>query len=201
MNLNPKLIGETFKSANPNGKLVMAALKQLEAPVKKSVAFALKDELNKNGEAIIKVDNSEGQCVDVKISKPMVEITASSKKISSEKYTPSVIEPSFGLGRILYHILEHSYYVRPDDEQRGVLALPALLAGQKVAILPISAQEAFEPFADELSRLLSSNNISSKVDASSAALGRRYARSGKININISTKLTIKVFIVLMIQIR
>lgn len=35
-------------------------------------------------------------------------------------YTPSVIEPSFGLGRIIYCILEHSYYVRPSDEQRAV---------------------------------------------------------------------------------
>jgi hypothetical protein len=37
-----------------------------------------------------------------------------------EEYTPAVIEPSFGIGRILYGLLEHSYWVREDDEQRGV---------------------------------------------------------------------------------
>ena len=45
-----------------------------------------------------------------------------------EEYTPAVIEPSFGIGRILYGLLEHSYWVREDDEQRGVrFTRPALL--------------------------------------------------------------------------
>lgn len=35
-------------------------------------------------------------------------------------YTPNVIEPSFGLGRILYCLLEHSYWAREDDDKRGV---------------------------------------------------------------------------------
>ena len=36
------------------------------------------------------------------------------------EFQPGVIEPSFGIGRILYAILEHSYRVRPEDEQRKV---------------------------------------------------------------------------------
>ena len=36
------------------------------------------------------------------------------------EFQPGVIEPSFGIGRILYSILEHSYRVRPEDEQRKV---------------------------------------------------------------------------------
>ena len=39
------------------------------------------------------------------------------------KYIPGVIEPSFGLGRILYSVLENSYYVRPGgDASRAVSA-------------------------------------------------------------------------------
>lgn len=30
-------------------------------------------------------------------------------------YTPNVIEPSFGIDRIMYAILEHSYYEREDE--------------------------------------------------------------------------------------
>ena len=37
-----------------------------------------------------------------------------------EEFTPSVIEPSFGVGRILYSILEHNFRVRESDEQRTV---------------------------------------------------------------------------------
>lgn len=34
---------------------------------------------------------------------------------------PAVIEPSFGIGRILYSVLEHCYAVREHDEQRAVI--------------------------------------------------------------------------------
>jgi len=37
-----------------------------------------------------------------------------------EDVLPSVIEPSFGIGRILYSVLEHNYHVREGDENRGV---------------------------------------------------------------------------------
>lgn len=36
------------------------------------------------------------------------------------EYTPNVIEPSFGLGRILYVLLEHSFWCREQDVERGV---------------------------------------------------------------------------------
>ena len=32
------------------------------------------------------------------------------------RYVPNVIEPSFGIDRILYAILEHAYYERPTEE-------------------------------------------------------------------------------------
>lgn len=36
------------------------------------------------------------------------------------EFTPNVIEPSFGIGRILYSLLEHSYWAREEDAARGV---------------------------------------------------------------------------------
>ena len=34
-----------------------------------------------------------------------------------------MIEPSFGIGRILYALLEHSYWARKEDVDRGVSRL------------------------------------------------------------------------------
>ena len=59
---------------------------------------------------------------------------------------PSVIEPSFGIGRILYTILEHSFRVRVEDEQRKWLALPSLVAPISCSVLPLSGNEEFVPF-------------------------------------------------------
>jgi glycyl-tRNA synthetase (class II) len=40
--------------------------------------------------------------------------------VAVREYTPNVIEPSFGLGRILYVLLEHNFWAREQDVERGV---------------------------------------------------------------------------------
>lgn len=42
------------------------------------------------------------------------------------EFTPNVIEPSFGLGRIFYVLLEHSYWSREQDVERGVCVVAPL---------------------------------------------------------------------------
>lgn len=54
------------------------------------------------------------------------------------EFIPNVIEPSFGIGRILYCVLEHTYWAREQDAARGVLSLPALVAPIKCLIVSIS---------------------------------------------------------------
>jgi hypothetical protein len=59
--------------------------------------------------------------------------------------TPHVIEPSFGIGRIIYCILEHAYVVREaekrdnesrEDEKRAFLALSPIIAPQRFFFFP-----------------------------------------------------------------
>lgn len=96
------------------------------------------------------------------------------------EYTPSVIEPSFGIGRILYALLEHSYYTRPDDDQRAVFKFPAGIAPTKALVVPISKQKEFDPIVEKLVGLLRKAGVSSKVDNSSGSIGRRYARNDEV---------------------
>lgn len=37
-----------------------------------------------------------------------------------EEIIPNVIEPSFGIGRIMYTVFEHTFQIREGDEQRTV---------------------------------------------------------------------------------
>jgi hypothetical protein len=60
------------------------------------------------------------------------------------EYTPNVIEPSFGLGRILYTLLEHSYWSREQDIERGVRTL--LIALIESFRLIIIRDRRFFPF-------------------------------------------------------
>lgn len=66
------------------------------------------------------------------------------------EFTPNVIEPSFGIGRILYALLEHSYWARESDIQRGVLSLPVIVAPTKVLIVPISSNDSFLPAINDI---------------------------------------------------
>lgn len=50
----------------------------------------------------------------------LLEITRTNLRLSGREFVPNVIEPSFGIGRILYSLLEHSYWSRPEDVDRRV---------------------------------------------------------------------------------
>ncbi|OAA78096.1 glycyl-tRNA synthetase [Akanthomyces lecanii RCEF 1005] len=115
------------------------------------------------------------------------ELTAeicSIKKITRvenmREYTPNVIEPSFGIGRILYSILEHVYWYRPQDTAREVLSLPILTAPIKVLLVPLSNNPSFKPVIKSLALRLRSMGITSNVDASGVSIGKRYARNDEL---------------------
>lgn len=50
----------------------------------------------------------------------MVEVKTQQKVVHVEEITPNVVEPSFGIGRIMYALFEQSFKIRDRDEQRTV---------------------------------------------------------------------------------
>jgi glycyl-tRNA synthetase len=81
-----------------------------------------------------------------------VTIEKTQNKVTGKHITPGVIEPSFGIGRILYSILEHSYYEREQDEQRRVLSLPPAIAPVKVSVLPLLQHDNFLEYIPNISK-------------------------------------------------
>ncbi len=53
----------------------------------------------------------------MQVTSEMVTVEMKEKKVTGITFYPHVIEPSFGLDRIFYTLLEHSFYVRPQDSQ------------------------------------------------------------------------------------
>jgi glycyl-tRNA synthetase len=91
---NKQLMGKELKK---DAKAVTDALMALcEAD-----ALALGAKLAAEGSA---------QVAGCTISKEMVSIQKVTKMVSGRSFTPGVIEPSFGLGRIMYCLFEHSFY-------------------------------------------------------------------------------------------
>lgn len=165
------LIGKEFKG---NAKAVADRLTGLSD----EEATSLQQELESQGKADLKVGENS-----FTIQKTMVKIKKDKVKITGTNVTPNVIEPSFGIGRILYSVWEQSFYVREgDDEKRAVLSLPPAVAPITCLVVPLMVKpELMEPTRDVI-RLLADAGIAHSADTSGAAVGRRYARSDEIGI-------------------
>ncbi|KAJ2854389.1 Glycine--tRNA ligase 1, mitochondrial [Coemansia erecta] len=120
---------------------------------------------------------------EYEITPDMVTIENRTVIEKKREYTPNVIEPSFGIGRILYSLIEHSYSVRAGDEQRAVLSFNPAVAPFKCLILPLSGNASFRQPVQDVARRLRTSGVPARIDnASSASIGRRYARNDEIGI-------------------
>jgi len=170
--VNKPVIGQTFKGKGQAQKL-FGYLDNLDL----KDAIKLEEQLGKGN-----VDITIG-CDKFQFTPEMVkEWKKGTKRVTGEQITPGVIEPSFGIGRILYSVLEHSYYTRTDDEQRAVLALPPVVAPVKVSVLPLVNNAQLLEFIPIIANLLNEANISYKVDDIGQTIGKRYARTDEIGI-------------------
>src|SRR5699024_1689560 len=103
---------------------------------------------------------------------------------ANERYTPYVIEPSFGLTRSMMAFLVDAYSedeapnAKGGVDKRTVLKLDPRLAPVKAAVLPLSKSEDLVPRAEELAaRLRRHWNVDMDV---TQAIGRRYRRQDEI---------------------
>jgi len=165
---NKQLIGKTFKTA---AKVLFEYFDSLNQPG----VVALQKEIENNKIYNLKVGNDKFE-----LNSELVQFVKTQQKITGKTYTPSVIEPSFGVGRIIYAILEHSFWMR--DQDRGVLSLKTIIAPVKCSVLPLSMNEKFVPIINIIDKELTDNGISHKIDDSGASIGKRYARTDEIGI-------------------
>jgi glycyl-tRNA synthetase len=87
------------------------------------------------------------------------------QKVSGKTFTPGVIEPSFGIGRIIYCMYEHTYYTREGDEQRSVFKFTPLAAPVKCTVFPLMTKPEFEPFTLRVGTALTRSGVARKVTA------------------------------------
>eukprot|EP01017_Pseudomicrothorax_dubius_P049615 TRINITY_DN9248_c0_g5_i2.p1 TRINITY_DN9248_c0_g5~~TRINITY_DN9248_c0_g5_i2.p1 ORF type:complete len:644 (-),score=210.64 TRINITY_DN9248_c0_g5_i2:80-2011(-) len=114
------------------------------------------------------------------ITRELVKFEVKEQNVMEEKFVPNVIEPSFGIGRIIYALFEHRFKMR--DERRTYIDFPPKVAPIKVSIFPVVANPEYRVFVEEIRKSLKRLGISCKVDDSGSSIGRRYARTDEIGI-------------------
>ena len=157
-------IGPAFKS---DAKLVIQALDEIEQ-TPDSTPFSLT--LNDGREVIIESE--------------MVESRRVKKTINGEWFTPHVIEPAFGIDRIIWHILDHSFdTIEKEGESYDIMRLPECVAPYDVVVLPLFNKEGMPELSSNIFNMLcASNRVVPTIDAFGKSIGKRYARADEIGI-------------------
>ncbi|TIB93831.1 glycyl-tRNA synthetase [Wallemia mellicola] len=167
--INKKKFGPTFRA---NQKSVESTIFALDQPRLECI----KKEFDEQGKSDVQAADGN----KYELTPELLTIEKKTFKETKREFTPNVIEPSFGIGRILYALLEHSFYAREQDESRTVLGFPPLVAPIKALVVPISNSKEFEPIIKDISLQLRKNGVASRVDDSSATIGKRYARNDEL---------------------
>jgi len=103
---------------------------------------------------------------------------------NDRRYLPFVVEPALGVERAVLVFLLDAYRVdeapsaKGEMEKRTMLALHRSLAPIKVAVLPLSRNEALVPEAKRVHDLVKGRWMTSYDDA--GAIGRRYRRQDEV---------------------
>jgi len=110
------------------------------------------------------------------VGKECYDIQTITDKVSGKRYVPGVIEPSYGIDRIFYTILEHSYY---EEDDYITLKLDPRIAPIKVGVFPLMAKEDLILKAKPIDDMLRKEGLMTYYD-DSGSIGRRYARMDEV---------------------
>jgi len=100
--------------------------------------------------------------------------------VRGEEIVPHVIEPSYGIDRMCYAVLEQAYDEDTvDGEKRTVLRLLPKVAPVQVAVFPLMTRDGLDTIAEEIAHTLQKKGVLAEYD-DSGAIGRRYRRQDEI---------------------
>ncbi|EOA16223.1 hypothetical protein CARUB_v10004365mg [Capsella rubella] len=168
-------MGLAFKGDQKNVVEALQALNEEEA-------MKMKGTLESKGEVEFEVCTLGKK---VTINKDMVSILKKRTLVSTRVFTPSVVEPSFGIGRIMYCMYEHCISTRPSkagDQQLNVFRFPPLVAPIKCTVFPLVQNQQFEEATKLISKQLKSDGIKHKIDVSGKSIGKKYARADELGV-------------------
>lgn len=168
---NKQLLGSTFKQKQA---VIVAAIEEMTDAERESLEAALES----SGAHELRLCDGGSYS----ITRQMLRFEMAQKTVGERPFVPAVIEPSFGIGRILHCIMEHAFRSREmaDQEERVYMRFPPVIAPTKVVLLPLSSNAVFEPVLQQVRSLCVQGGITARTDASSASIGKRYARNDEL---------------------
>jgi len=112
----------------------------------------------------------------IRIEPRHVAVTSEEVEEKGRYFIPHVVEPSFGVDRIVYALLE---YACKEREKRIVLEIPRDVAATKVMVFPLVNRDGLPERARKIADALLEEEFMVGYDAS-GSIGRRYARADEV---------------------
>jgi len=152
-------------------------------PVKAKLGPAFKGEAKKVAELLSKASAEEVASSlekdgyftveDYKILPEHIEITNEKNIVRGKRFTPHVVEPSFGSDRLFYVALEYAYHVKDD---RVVMSFPRAIAPSQLGVYPLVNKDGIDKKARKIHEQLLDEGFTAELDET-GSIGRRYARA------------------------
>ena len=111
-----------------------------------------------------------------KILPEYVDIIRERVEEKGRRFVPHVVEPSFGLDRLVYVAMEYAYRVKDD---RTMLSFPRDIAPIQAGVYPLVSKDGLPEKAQEVHHMLLNEGFIVEYDES-GSIGRRYARADEV---------------------
>ena len=152
---NPTKLGPTYKA---KAGAISKALAEMEAPEVAPPSLTLEVD----GESIT-------------LTSDFYRVEKRRERVEGEWYVPHVVEPSYGIDRIFYAVLESSW----SEKEWVTLRLAPAVAPIKCGVFPLMSKDGLDTLAREIEREMRENGLAAMYD-DGGAIGRRYARQDEI---------------------
>ena len=154
------------------------AFRSLAGQVKSKV-----EELPKDTEFPITLKLNDGE--DVTVKQEHVKRVQKSETLTGEWFIPHVVEPAFGIDRIIWHVLDHAYNeTKKESETYTIMKLAPSVTPVDFCVFPLFEKDGMEDIATEITNTLNSRGgIVANYDAS-GSIGRRYARADEAGVPV-----------------
>ena len=136
-------------------------------------------------EIISALENDDKYVIELddtyEVSEDLLIIEEVEEEVTGEKIIPHVIEPSFGIDRILYSVLLHSF---KETEGKDYFKFAKSVAPVQVGVYPLVKKDGLPEIATEIKNELRESGFTVEYDEGNT-IGKRYARADEIGIPIA----------------
>lgn len=156
--------GPVFKGDSPKVK------QAIEEASPEEIIQSIKD----SGKYVIQLDEEYEVPEDILIIEDVEE------EIAGEKIVPHVIEPSFGIDRIVYCTLLHSFH----DGEKEYFRFAEEVAPVQVGVYPLMNKEGPREIAEDITNSLRMEGYTVEHEVG-GTIGKRYARADEIGVPLA----------------